>query len=56
MKEIWKYLIPSVLGIFIGLLLYPAIFKKPEPIVPPAPPETVTVVTKPDTVIRIVER
>lgn len=40
MKNIWKYLIPAVLGIIIGLFLYPHIFgeEKPLPII--QPPET----------------
>lgn len=51
MKNIWKYLIPlggaTVLGIIIGLLLYPRIWgdEKPLPII--QPPETSPVKPKP---------
>jgi hypothetical protein len=47
MKSAWKYLIPAVLGIIIGLLLYPYIFgdEKPLPII--QPPETSAIEPKP---------
>ena len=57
MKDIWKYIIPVLAGIAIGLLLYNPLFK-PSPVIVTVTPDSTSQTSIPDTIyeIKIAER